>query len=174
MLVNLSKNSWHSKYYNFVKGYYPTYEFKSLCPYFWTIVSFILLSPVILLWKVFGAIAIKPIKKTINSSSDKGPNKFFKWYEKKGPNIDKWFGRIYFGFLGLMFLFLIVVGLIQLFKEKGAWMGLVYIFAWIGATGIGIFTVFGIVNFFETDTWGIIKGMIYSVKNKVCPMIKWD
>ena len=68
MLVSLSRHSWHSKYYNFVKGYYPTYEFKSLCPYFWTIVSFILLLPVILIWKglkLLSKLAIKPIEKAI-------------------------------------------------------------------------------------------------------------
>ena len=63
MLVNLSRSSWHSKYYNFVKGYYPTYEFKSLCPYFWTIVTLILLLPVILIWKGFKTFVVTPTKK---------------------------------------------------------------------------------------------------------------
>lgn len=183
MLVNLSRNSWHSKYYNFVKGNYPTYDFKSLCPYFWTIVSFILLSPVILTWKLIKHLTVKPIQKAIVSGvgealsetyESKEPNKFFKWWDKHGDNIEKWFQRVYFGMLGLVGLIIIIAALVQLFKEKGTWMGFVYIFAWIGVILTTVFTTYGIISFFETDTWSMIKGMGHSFKNKVCPMIKWD
>jgi hypothetical protein len=186
MLVNLSRTSWHSKYYNFVKGYYPTYEFKSLCPYFWTIVSFILLLPVILLWKGLKSLlklTVKPIQKAIIHGVGKAvsepyvkkePSKFSKWFKRNEITIGKWVGRIYFGFLAIAALVILVAATIQLFKDKGAWMGLVYIFAWIGVLATSVFTIFGIVHFFETDTWDMIKGMGYSIKNKVCPMIKWD
>lgn len=183
MLVNLSRNSWHSKYYNFVKGNYPTYDFKSLCPYFWTIVSYILLSPVIIFWKVFKALTVKPIQKAIFRSVDKAlsepyekkePSKFWKWWEKNDDKIGEWFGRIYFGFLGLIVVVVIIGSIIQLFKDKGAWMGFVFLFAWIGALTSLIFVTWGLVSFFETDVWRAIKGMSYSVKNKVCPMIKWE
>lgn len=186
MLVNLSRNSWHSKYYKFVKGYYPTYEFKSLCPYFWTIVGFILLLPVILLWKGIKSLSrltIKPIQKAIvygvgkavsEPYENKEPNKLSKWFIRNERTINKWFGRIYFGFLVLILLIMIVAGIIQLFKDRGAWMAFVYIFSFIGVLGTLTFSVFGLVQFFETDTWNMIKGMGYSIKNKVCPMIKWD
>lgn len=183
MLVNLSRHSWHSKYYNFVKGHYPTYDFKSLCPYFWTIVSYILLSPVIIFWKVFKALTVKPIQKAIYRGVDKslsepykrkGPNKFWKWWDKNEPNIDKWGQRIYFGFLISVVLFIIIAGLVQLFKEKGVWLSFIYIFAWIGAATTIVFVSWGVVSFFDTDIWRAIKGMSYSVKNKVCPMIEWD
>ena len=186
MLVNLSRNSWHSKYYNFVKGYYPTYEFKSLCPYFWTIVSFILLLPVILLWKGLKSLlklTVKPVQTAIvhivgKAVSEpyvkKEPSKFSKWFKRNDRAINKWFGRIYFGSLLLMFLVVVVGGIIQLFKQKGAWLGLVYIFSCIGVIAILFLIVWVIVEFFSSDTWEIVKGMWYSVKNKVCPMIKWD
>lgn len=183
MLVNLSQNSWHSKYYNFVKGYYPTYEFKSLCPYFWTIVSFIVLLPVILLWKLFKFVALKPIKKAIIKGVDKAlsepyeqkkPNKFFVWWEKNDDKIGDWFGKIYFGILGLVVLVVLVGSIIQLFKDKGAWMGFVFIFACIGVLTTLIFVTWAVISFFETDWWKIVKGMGYSFKNKVCPMIKWE
>lgn len=189
MLVNLRKNSWHSKYYNFVKGYYPTYQFKSLCPYFWTIVSFILLLPVILLWKGIKSLlklTVKPIQKAIvygvgkavsepyEPNKKKEPSKFSKWFRKNEENIGKWGGRIYFGFLLLMLLVVLVGGIIQLFKEKGAWQGIVIIFAWIGVITTSFLSIWGVMSFFETDTWQMIKGMGYSIKNKVCPMISWD
>lgn len=186
MLVNLSRTSWHSKYYNFVKGYYPTYEFKSLCPYFWTIVSFILLLPVILLWKGLKSLlklTVKPIQKAIvygvgkavsEPYEKRNPSKLSKWYKRNEKNINTWFGRIYFGILALMLLVCLVGGIIQLFKEKGAWQGIIIIFAWIGVITTCVFTIWGLISFFETDTWRMVKGMGYSVKNKVCPMIKWD
>ena len=183
MLVNLSRNSWHSKYYNFVKGNYPTYDFKSLCPYFWTIVSYLLLSPVIVFWKIFKALTVKPIQKAIYRGVEKSlsepykrkePSKFWKWYEKNDDNIGKWFGRIYFGFLGLIVVVVIIGAIIQLFNDKGACMGIIYIFAWIGALVTSVFVIWGIISFFETDAWRAVKGMSYSVKNKVCHMIKWD
>lgn len=183
MLVNLSRNSWHSEYYNFVKGNYPTYDFKSLCPYFWTIVSYILLLPVILIWKGFKYLTVKPIQKAIYRGVDKAlsepyekkePNRFWKWYEKNDDKIGKWFGKIYFGLLGLAFLVILGTAIIQLFKEKGAWIGIIYIFACIGAIVTTVFVFWGVFSFFETDVWKMIKGMGYSVKNKVCPMIKWN
>ena len=183
MLVNLNRNSWHSKYYNFVKGYYPTYEFKSLCPYFWTIVSYILLSPVIVFWKIFKKVTVKPIQKAIMNGvgralsepyKKKEPNKFWKWWDRNDGKIEKWFQRIYFGMIGLVVLIILVAAIIQLFKDKGAWMGIIYIFAWIGALVTSVFVIWGIISFFETDAWRAVKGMSYSVKNKVCPMIKWD
>jgi hypothetical protein len=189
MLVNLSRNSWHSKYYNFVKGSYPTYKFKSLCPYFWTIVSFILLSPVILIWKglkLLLKLAVQPIQKAIINGVGravsepyepyvrKKPSKFSKWFKKNESAIGKWGGRIYFGFLGFMTLFVLTMGIIQLFKQKGAWLGLVYIFSWIGVIATTFLVVWVLVEFFSSDTWEMVKGMGYSVKNKVCPMIKWD
>jgi hypothetical protein len=186
MLVSLSRESWHAKYYNFVKGYYPTYEFKSLCPYFWTIVSFVLLLPVILIWKglkLLSKLLIKPIQKAIVYGVGKAlsepyikkePGKFSKWYDKNGKSIGKWMGRIYIGSM-LSLLALVLIGsLIQLFQEKGAWLGIIYIFAWIGILTTSILTIWGIISFFETDTWRMVKGMSYSIKNKVCPMIIWE
>jgi hypothetical protein len=186
MEVSLSQHSWHAKYYNFVKGYYPTYEFKSLCPYFWTIVSLVLLSPVIVSWKV-----IKPlIKGTIKSAGNviaisvdkvlsqpsnprKEPSKFSKWYDRNGKKIGDWFGKIYLITMGLIALIVIIGSIVILFQEKGAWLGFVYIFTIIGGL-VSLFSlIWLVISFFETDIWKMIKGMIYSTKNKVCPMITW-
>lgn len=183
MEVSLSRKSWHARYYNFVKGHYPTYDFKSLCPYFWTILSLVLLLPLILLWKGFKYLTVKPITKVLDRRMDKilsepykrkEPSKLSKWYEKNNSLIGKWVGRLYFGFMGLMLLIAFVGLIIKLFQDKGAWMGIVYIFAWVGFITIGVFSIWGLISFFETDTWKIIRGMVYSVKNKVCPMITWE
>jgi hypothetical protein len=186
MQVSLSRHSWHARYYKWVKGYYPTYEFKSLCPYFWAIVSFILLLPVFLLWKGFKLLlnsTVEPIHKGIVSVVGKSvsepykknePGKFRQWYDRNDKKIGEWFGRIYFGFMGLILLIILVGSIIKLFQEKGAWLGFIYIFAFIGAFTTIVFVIWGLISLFETDTWRMIKGMAYSTKNKVCPMIQWD
>lgn len=183
MEISLSRNSWHAKYYNFVKGYYPTYEFKSLCPYFWTILTLILLSPVIVLWKVINRLVIKPIGGTINhtihkalsqpSKPRKEPSKFSKWYDRNDKKIGIWFARIYFGLMIFLLIFGLTVGIINLLHAKGTWLGIIYIFAGIGGLTTSVFLIWMIISFFETDIWKMIKGMMYSTKNKVCPMITW-
>jgi hypothetical protein len=184
MLVNLSRSSWHSKYYNFVKGYYPTYEFKSLCPYFWTIVTLILLLPVILIWKGFKTFVVTPTKKIVKVVKKepkykpykpyKEPTKFIKWCQRNDSKITKGFQYLYFGLMGGLLVLMISVGVYNLFSTEGFLMGVVYIFAGIGALTTTVLTVWGIISFFETDTWTMIKGMSYSIKNKVCPMITWE
>lgn len=176
MLVNLSRNSWHSELYNYVKGNYPTYDFKSLCPYFWTIVSYLLLSPVIVLWKVLNSLLGEPIKKGILLVFDRPPSKI--QVKKEPSKFSKLFRKIapiiYFGFLGSIIFLCIVMKIIDLFKQKGVWLGFVYFFSVIGMTVVLFCIIWWIISFFETDTWKMIKGMGYSVKNKVCPTIKWD
>jgi len=186
MEVSLSRNSWHAKYYNFVKGHYPTYDFKSLCPYFWTMVTLILLLPAILIWKGIKSIVkgtVKSVGNVIASSVDKvfsqpskprkEPSKFSKWYDMKGEKIGEWFGKIYLITVGLMSLTLLIVGIVVLFQENGAWLGFVYILAFIGGL-VSLFSlIWMVISFFETDSWKMIKGMMYSTKNKVCPMITW-
>jgi hypothetical protein len=181
MLVNLSRSSWHSKYYNFVKGYYPTYEFKSLCPYFWTIVTLILLLPVILIWKGFKTFVVTPtkkiakvVKKEPKYKPYKEPTKFTKWCQTNDSKITKGFQYLYFGLMGGLLVLMLSVGVYNLFSTEGFLMGVIYIFAGIGALTTTVLTVWGIISFFETDTWTMIKGMSYSIKNKVCPMITWE
>ena len=116
MEISLSRHSWHAKYYNFVKGHYPTYEFKSLCPYFWTILTLLLLSPVIVLWKVFNKLVIKPVGSAINytihkalsqpSKPRKELSKFSKWYDRRREKIGEWFGKVYLITMGLIALIL--------------------------------------------------------------------
>jgi hypothetical protein len=184
MEISLSRNAWHAKYYNFVKGYYPTYDFKSLCPYFWTMVTLILLSPVIVLWKVFNRLTVKPVDKVMSyltneafnqpSKPRKEPSKISKWYDRNGEKIGEWFGKIYLITMGLISLIIFIFGIVTLFQENGAWLGFVYIFAFIGAFVSLVLLIWMVISFTDTDSWKMIKGMVYSTKNKVCPMITWE
>lgn len=186
MEISLSRNSWHAKYYNFVKGHYPTYDFKSLCPYFWTMVTLILLLPVILIWKSVKSIVkgtVKSVGNVIASSVDKvfsqpikphkEPTKFSKWYDRNGYKIGEWFARFYLYTMGLILLIATITSIVLLFQEKGTWLAFIYIFAIIGSVVSVVSLTWGVMTFFETETWRMIKGMMYSTKNKVCPMINW-
>jgi hypothetical protein len=75
--------------------------------------------------------------------------------------------------MGLIALIVIIGSIVILFQEKGAWLGFVYIFAIIGGLVSLILLIWMVISFFETDSWKMIKGMMYSTKNKVCPMITW-
>lgn len=188
MIVKLNSRSWHGMYYNWVKGHYPTYDFKSICPYFWTIVSLIVCFPLILIWKIFKftlrKVVLNPMERAIEKSFDKAlrepssprkvPSKASKWWDKNSSTIGKWVERIWIGILIAMVLFVIVMSIIDLFKHKGTWMAFVYIFAFIGVIVTVLLAGFGVGEFIQSDTWSMIKGMLYSAKNKVCPMISWN
>jgi hypothetical protein len=73
-----------------------------------------------------------------------------------------------------LLLLLLVLCTIKMFEEKGLWLGIIYIFAWIGFITTSVFVIWGLISFSETDTWKMVKGMSYSIKNKVCPMITWE
>lgn len=184
MLVELSKNSWHVKFYKWVIGYNPNYKFKSLCNYFWTIVFYLLCSPLILLWKVikfvFNFLVAKPIGRLIDrqiENSFKKPNKkrtkLGLWWNRNNDSIATWAGRIWIGFMLSVLGFFLIVGIYELFKKHGLSLGFVYIFATIGIITTIILTGFWLTEFGKSDTWKMIKGMTFSLKNKICPMIKW-
>jgi hypothetical protein len=150
-------------------------------------VTLILLSPVIVIWKV-----LKPlIKGTIKSAGNviaisvdkvfshpskphKEQSKLSKWYDRNGEKIREWFGKIYLITMGLIALIALITLIVILFQENGAWLGFVYILAFIGGLVSLILLIWMVISFFETDSWKMIKGMMYSTKNKVCPMITWE
>lgn len=177
MQVSLSKNSWHSQFYRWVVGYYPTYEFKSLCPYFWTILFYLLCSPLILFWKgIMGTIKLSSKSKIVkrkNTKPKKEPSKLSQWYDKNDKKIGDWIGYVWIGFMFLMLLFLIIFSFVESLNKYGLFMTLVYSTSIIGTLVISFFIIWGIITIFETETWRMVKGMSYSVKNKVCPMIEW-
>lgn len=77
MGITLNKNSWHFKYYSSMISETPP---RSLCPYFWTMVLLIIISPII-----GSAFLISLIGKKINSAVD-----YVKFlFRSKEPEIKK-------------------------------------------------------------------------------------
>lgn len=73
MNITLNQNSWHFKIYDAVVGSTPP---KSLCPYFWTLVTIFLFSPVILImWVLFKLISFIEWIKTKSPFKKKEDNR---------------------------------------------------------------------------------------------------
>lgn len=183
MLVDLSSNSWHSKFYTWVTDAKPNKKFKSICPYFWTIVFYLLSSPVILLFKglIRGLVEIihysekRAALKSESKKTEKKQSKLSKWLSKINfDKLYKWAGRIYLGVIISFLLFLFGYLIYTAVIEKG-WIHTLILLSFVLVVLIVIFgVVYGLIRFFESDTWNMVIGMGFSFKHKVCPMIRWD
>jgi hypothetical protein len=178
MQVNLSKNSWHAKYYNWSTG--NPAKFMNLCPYFWSLVSLLALFPVLFFFKLVKLLYFASLKVIPQSNESKPQSSLSKKVEafsdKHHVKIEKakkitekavmWF---YFGIIGAMVIFAIVATVVE-----GKWMELL---AFIGGIVILAGLIFGLISgvskISESDTYSMIKGMIKSKKDKVCPGIEW-
>jgi hypothetical protein len=176
MNVNLSRTSWHARYYEFCAEKQP--EFRNLCPYFWTIVFFVSIFPIFigayLLKQAFGkrgkvAEIIGGTKVGIKYSEfvDRNERKFQRGREICGK-IFLWF------YLGLLGGGTLVFGIISLFIDKGFTMAMLYIFAFIGFLTVAIILVWLFVKATSSDTFKMVSGMIKAKKDKVCPAIDWE
>lgn len=178
MEVTLSKHAWHVNFYQWATGNKP--KWNNLCPYFWSLVFMLLISPLIIIWKIVKFILVKPIKKLlvqktpIKKKVKKEREPFISYKTKKNINkvlffIGKVFVFLYFTLVGLIAMY----GIYILFKNEGLVIGMKTILAFIG--GITVFTaiIFGIISYFTSDTHQMITGMIKSKKDKICPFINW-
>lgn len=177
MLISLSKNSWHSKLYKWVGGKDAAKEFKSLCPYFWTIVFYVAASPAIALFKgvVKMASLVSSLCKKFKSNKPKKTSKTKTWLsEDKLGKVSLWFGRIYLFIMCSVLLYLVGFLLYKTYMKSGLMAILIGLVVVVVSVGAILLIMYGIMKISEFSFWTIVKGMIYSVKHKVCPMIKWD
>lgn len=160
MLITLSKNSWHYKYYTWVHGEKPYH--KSICPYFWEILFTVLTTPLTLFIK--GLIFL--IKLICDSRAGDAIGEFF-----VRPAVAKTSNVIRNTLIGLFFLWMaIIIGFGLYFFFTTHPLGEIFI---IIAITLGVIAVlFGVIIVgVYFDTWNLITGMAYGIKNKVCPML---
>ncbi len=192
--VNLSKSAWHVKFFMWATG--NSVKWNNLCPYFWALVSLLLISPLILLWKTVKMVfkGVVNVVKFINVLINKlpkskyvgvsKPKKFKKPKTieeiiKKEKRIDVvksiglWSGRIFLGCYVLFILFLIILLFIKAFTIYGAFMTFVYMFALIGLVAFIILIVYLLGCYFQSDTHEMVVGMFRAKKQKYCPHINW-
>lgn len=172
MQVTVSMKSWHYKYFTWCMGYEP--KFKSLCPYFWATAFLLFIAPVILALKLLRFVFARPglavadsIGNGVGTVVDTIDNNNVLKTILKG--IGKIFVGIYITFIGLVVLF----GIYTLFKENTVGHAFTLIGYVLGILAVVILILLGIFKFIESDTFDVISGMAYSLKNKVCPMLKY-
>lgn len=200
MNITLNKNSWHFRIYKSLISDNPP---KSLCPYFWSLVSVLLLSPVILpalgiiklsdLWGMVKSKHFKQKKFTIDDFWEL-ENKKQKRRDYFNKILDKVYDVIKFIFLWII-LPIMVVGFIyvlyDIINTKGwytlfqALLVYLIIFSIIGVIA-SIIIIFGgrisdflvrFLNYINPLKWSIsiiIGGMVHSVYKKTCPIINWE
>lgn len=157
--VILSKSAWHVKFFTWATGSAP--KWNNLCPYFWSLVSLLLFSPLILAWKIVKEYVYKePTPKSIRRS-------------EIILNSLKWIGRIISGAYILSVVALILRVFYQLFMAKGALFSFTYILSGIGAITVLFAIVWGVMSYFKSDTHIMIVSMIKAKKNKYCPHVTW-
>ena len=96
-IYTFRKDSWHAKYYHWITGNNANEVFKTMCPYFWTMIFFIILSPFVILTKAT-LNAFKTDSKTFSkftSSCEKAyENYLIRKEEKRIKNAHKYFDNI--------------------------------------------------------------------------------
>jgi len=156
MNVKLTKQSWHFKLQTWARKEEP--DMKNLCPYFWTTVLFLFLSPVIFLFKKTSP----PITKFVDSPAGQKTGKAV------GYSLAATLGVLFLGAIiilliadWLMFLALTIGVIVVLFLVSAVFAVLEAIFD----TGFGD----KIKSFF-----GFFWTYAVAAKDKVCPGIEWE
>jgi ABC-type multidrug transport system fused ATPase/permease subunit len=181
MEVTLRKRSWHYALNKWSLEKDP--QFWSLCPYFWLTLYHIITSP----FRAFGRYLIfRPVEwifvprgeRSWESSTQRKAyaseriSKVNAFLEKTETVFRRILSAIILtifigGFLGML-----VMGV-----YKDGWGLLLELLSLMGLAIIIALAIGGITwlfsKFQESDTWNALKGMFYSIKNKVCPGINW-
>ena len=179
MQITLNKESWHFKYYSWVRN--NENPPKSLCPYFWSMVVFIVFSPFIIVGKCLTIFLTKVIEKRLDKVSHRTPEertKAIKWENRIEKTLETT-GKI---ILSLSVLFIVVLFCLLFYHTVQE----------VGIFGLlnGIFVIIGVLTviYFIVDKWvekrfgrKIIRSkviqipveMVKSIYNKACPMINW-
>ena len=188
MQITLNKKSWHYRYYDIVF----TREPKSLCPYFWSLVTMIIFSPVII--PIY--LIVEGFMKMIDLFPSKPPRQrtdeeWVRRYKREDllNKIGKIVGKIFMLLLfGSMVVGVVVDALI--FAEKIGWYNLIRdVLAALATLGIAgwilylslthskkISNLVRSVLFFIFRYSGliIVSEMIKTIYTKACPIIKWE
>lgn len=184
MKITLNKNSWHYKYYSLVISDNPP---KSLCPYFWSMVSLIVFSPVFLCIFALKYTSIffdriipkkksEPKKSVLDMNSEELEEHNKKIVETlKRTELT---GKILVGVFISMVAILMILALYVSSQKVGWWNVLIHIFSVIGLWS----TMFWLGELLAKK-WGSVtnsnyvkvpSGMVKSIYNKTCPLIDWN
>lgn len=176
MKIELKKDSWHFKFYTFmVDDNAP----KSLCPYFWTLVVSMLLSPAILVFKLLSFIGNTFKRKRVDTSKMTivELKEYYDAETKKLKHQNKISAIILVSIL-IVFGLATVICLIFCIIRDG-FVAILPLLIIIGLTLIII--LLGKVNekykvmykLSNVSLFVMIRGMIKAIYTKTCPLINW-
>jgi len=155
--VTLNKNSWHFNYYSLIVSDTPP---KSLCPYFWTMVLILLLSPAIGMFYLVSFI-MKNVTKFFDSIVPKKEEKQKtwediekEWEERKLRKIKKeqFWSKVTDKFVWLMKYILlpsIVIGLVYFVYKAGVEEGWMVLLIKTGIALLFVIFIIGVVVLIE-------------------------
>ncbi len=199
--VSLNKNSWHFKYYSFVVSDTPP---KTLCPYFWTMVALIIISPLIAVISLFVFIhkhislffdKVVPKKQKKEKSFEQIEKEWELMKVNKKRREEKWNkigDKVSWGFKFIV-LPLLLVGLIYKVFTWGVKIGWIKFLVHLGLAILIIALFLGFIflwekfidkvydrisfkrlNPFNWKITNIIGEMIKTAYTKACPLITWQ
>lgn len=189
MQVNLSKESWHYRYYKFASD--SEHVPSSLCPYFWGLVFLIFASPIILAVRWLIKIQEeKLLKETEISRIQFEEMSLEEWREhqkeqslarEKREQRRVFWGKFFFWTIVVVGLSTTVFSLIQYARKMGWAKALIL----MGLTLVMI-AIFALVMWLiieksgalgerirKTSLYNIVGGMISSFYQRACPIINW-
>lgn len=175
MLVSLNKNSWHSKYYKWINGFYPSEYYKSVCPYFWVTLVNVIGFPIILSIKVLLFVFEELVGLVLPSKQITSTRKYHlsSWWTKNENKISKVTQKVV-NFLGYFWV-LYVIGyfIFMVYSTNGLKFTILSLLTLFMVTCFSFFMGVIASNFFDSDSWKMTKAMFHSFKNKTCPRIEW-
>jgi len=177
MQITLSKNNIFSRYYRWVfRDRLP----MSLCPFFWTMIFLIILSPIILTYKL-----VMYVHDNVHFPSRPRKEKPAEYWEKRNERNRKFekvsskIGKVIVGiFLGF-YAVIIIIAMIVAVDSVGFLMFLVYLFSIVGVACTLVGTVYLLFieeygsKFVQSPIVQIPVQMIGAVYHKMCPIINW-
>jgi MFS family permease len=177
MQITLSKNNIFSRYYRWVfRDRLP----MSLCPFFWTMIFLIVLSPIILTFKL--AMYIQDNVHFPNKPRKERSAEYWKKRNERNKKTEKLstkIGKVFFGLIIAFNTVLVIIFIVTSIGEVGWIKFFIYTFSLIGLIGsiVGVLYAFITTDILErigrSPIIQIPVHMISAVYHKMCPIINW-
>ena len=177
MQITLSKNNIFSRYYRWVfRDRLP----MSLCPFFWTMIFLIVLSPIILTFKL-----VMYIVDNVHFPSKPRKERSAEYWEKRHKQNQKFekvsskVGKVIVGFFIGCYVVLVLIFIVTSIGKVGWLHFFIYLFSLVGLIGsiVGVLCAFITTDILERiGRSAIIQipvHMISAVYHKMCPIINW-
>lgn len=177
MQITLSKNNIFSRYYRWVfRDRLP----MSLCPFFWTMIFLIILSPIILTYKL-----VMYIYDNVHFPSKPRKERSVEYWEKrnernkKSEKMASKIGKVFFGLIIVFYAFVLIMFIVTSIGNVGWLHFFIYLFSLVGLIGsiIGVLYSFITTDILErigkSTIIQIPVHMISAIYHKMCPIINW-